>query len=551
MPIDPKSIQWDPVDASQVQWDGGAPAADPLTKAEKFKRGLRDPLDGGAQLLTKLLPAGVVSAGNQLNNWLADKTGLVGRLPEGGVDQQVRESEAQYQQRRQAGGESGIDGWRLTGNVANPINLAAASRIPAAATLAGKAATGAIGGWLSALLQPVTQGDDYALEKAKQVATGAAFGGAVPVAAAGVGRAISPLASRADDLRKLASEGVRTTVGQTLGGAFNKAEQRAMSLPLIGDSIAAARRRSMEDLNTAVANRALQPIGAKLPDGLTGREAVEFTQKALSDKYEQLLPQMTTQADKQFVQQLQDLGKMVATGSIDPRAANSFKKILQNDVLSKFKGQNAITGQTLKEIEGDLGAQASRFSQSTDADQRLLADALREAQSSLRELAARSNPKLANELGAVNAGWANFKRLERAASSVAAEDGMFSPAQLQSAVKALDRSKDKAKFARGEALMQDLSDVAKSRLGANVPDSGTAGRMLWPAAAVAGLADPKLAVGLAGGGLLYSSPAQALMRGLLTNRGSGKAAEQVAGLLTQSSPMLAPAGGLLALDVLK
>ena len=54
-----------------------------------------------------------MSAGNRLNNWLADKTGLVARLPEGGVDQQVREAEAAYQQRRAAAGESGIDWMRL------------------------------------------------------------------------------------------------------------------------------------------------------------------------------------------------------------------------------------------------------------------------------------------------------------------------------------------------------------------------------------------------------------------------------------------------------
>jgi len=55
---------------------------------------------------------------------------------------------------------------------------------------------------------------------------------------------------------------------------------------------------------------------------------------------------------------------------------------------------------------------------------------------------------------------------------------VFNPSQLQSAVKALDRSKDKGAFARGSALMQDLSDPAKSRMAPSVPNSGTADRAM-------------------------------------------------------------------------
>jgi hypothetical protein len=58
-----------------------------LTTSDKFAQGLKDPLDASAQLLTHILPKGVVNAGNKFNNFLADKTGLVARLPEGGLDQ--------------------------------------------------------------------------------------------------------------------------------------------------------------------------------------------------------------------------------------------------------------------------------------------------------------------------------------------------------------------------------------------------------------------------------------------------------------------------------
>ena len=55
---------------------------DMTTGNARVLRGMRDPIDAGAQMLTNALPAGVVNAGNRLNNWLAHKTGLVARLRE-------------------------------------------------------------------------------------------------------------------------------------------------------------------------------------------------------------------------------------------------------------------------------------------------------------------------------------------------------------------------------------------------------------------------------------------------------------------------------------
>ena len=206
----------------------------------------------------------------------------------------------------------------------------------------------------------------------------------------------------------------------------------------------------------------------------------------------------------------------------------------------------------MKAVESDLGQKIAQLGGSTDADARLVADALREVQSSLRGLVQRNNPQFADELTAINKGWANFKRLERAASSVGAEDGMFSAAQLQNAVKALDRSKDKGKFARGQAFMQDLSDPAKNVLGSKVPNSGTADRMMnLPNLLTAGLGysvNPAIPAGMLLGAGAYTPPAQALLRGLVSSRPS--LAQPVAGLLNRTSPMLSPAGGLLGIEML-
>lgn len=540
-------------DLSKVSDNGlramsGRPAVDPAkapSVLDKLAMGVTDPIHGGAQLLTHILPDSVVDAGNKANNWLADKTGLVAKVPERGlnslvtgqktgVDALVAKREADYQAKRTAAGESGFDGWRTAGNIISPVNKVLP--VGAAGSMGARVVKGAAGGVIGGSLAPV-EGPDFWSQKKDQAMAGAAFGGAAPVIVGGVSRVISPKASTNPALQTLRSEGITPTVGQVLGGGAKATEEKLSSLPIVGDAIKSAQGRAVDQLNRAVANRALSPVGSTLPEGVAGRDAVDFVGSELGKRYDALLPGMTVKADGQFASEVNSLRGMVRNGSIDPKYATAFDRFMQNNVLSKFKGQNALTGQTVKDIESDLGQHAARLSQSQDPDARLMADALKEVQSSLRGMIERSNPQASGELKAINSGYANFKRLQRASSSVAAEDGVFSPAQLQNAVKALDRSKDKAAFARGDALMQDLSDPAKAVLGNKVPNSGTADRGLMSLAA---LVDPRVAAMALTAPVFYSQPGQKALAGLLASRPQG--AEAVADALRKSSPGL----GLLA-----
>jgi len=542
MPIDPSKVQWDEapaIDASKVQWDEPKPKGPAVSRTEKVAMGVADPIHGGAQLLTKLLPDSVVQAGNRANNWLADKTGLVAKLPAGGVDEQVRKREADYQAKRAAAGETGFDGWRTLGNVGPSLALPAVS----ATSLPARMAVGSAAGAANNALAPVTSGD-FASQKRGQIATGAIAGAAFPVLGSAVSRVISPKASTNLAVSKLRSEGITPTAGQILGGAAARTEEKLSSLPLVGDAIINAKTRAVGQLNRAVANRALSPVGAKLPEGMVGREAVEFVGDTLGKKYEDLLPGLTVKADREFADNITSLSSMLRNGSLDPKYANGFDRFMRTNVLNKFKGQNALTGQTVKDIESDLGQTIARYSKSQDPDAQLYADALKEVQSNLRDLVSRSNPQAAKELKAINTGYANFKRMERAAAGVGAEDGIFSAAQLQSAVKALDRSKDKRAFSRGSALMQDLSEPAKGVLGSKVPNSGTADRSFM---ALATLLDPKAAAMALTAPVLYSQPGQRALAGLLASRPQG--AQAVADSLRQASPGLGLLGGQFGLQL--
>lgn len=529
--------------------DEPATNSKPLTNTDKIIKGAVDPIEGGAQLLTHILPQGVVDAGNSFNNWLADKTGLVAKLPQGGLDQQIKQDEATYQAQRKAQGETGLDGYRLLGNVISPTNVAIAAKLPQAASFASRVGVGAAGGGASAVLDPVT-GDSYWGDKAQQVAVGAVGGGVVPGVTGAIGRVISPKASIDPKLQLLKSEGVRPTIGQSLGGWANKAEEKLQSLPIVGDAITAARGRASLDLNRAAVNRALAPVGETLPINVKlGNDSIEYVRKTLGDKYDTLIPKMTVQADTPFAQSVISLKSMVNQGALDPKYSAKFDKILQDRVLGKFQGQQAMTGQTLKDTQSYLTGEIKRFGQSQDPDARLLGDALKELGKQLKDLSIRSNPKLASELKAIDTGYANFKRVQRAASSVSAEDGIFNPEQLHNAVKVGDFSKDKARFAEGTAFMQDLSSAGKSMLGNKVPDSGTAGRIALGAGGLAsGALSPVIPAGLLGSAAMYSPVVQNLLRGAVSSR--PQAAQTIAEMLKKATPALVPGGAQIGLGLL-
>lgn len=532
---------------TKFQSEDSAPAGPSLSRMDKFVQGVRDPIDGGAQLLTHMLPAGMVKAGNDFNNWLADKTGLVARLPEGGVDQQVREANQKYEARRAAVGETGIDGYRLLGNVASPVTLATGGG-GAGATLAGRVTLGGARGAVSAALAPTTGEEDFWSEKGRQVGFGTVVGGALAPVFGAAARLISSNASKNPSIALLRSEGVLPTIGQTLGGFANKVEEKLQSAPIVGDAIRSARGRANGQFQTAAFNRALAPVGEELPVGAAGREAVDYTEGVLKQRYDDVLNRIgAIPADQAFGAKLSSLGQMVNRAVLSQDAKAKFSTVL-NDVQGAFRN-GVLTSDGYKTLESALGSDIRKLTSSQDMYDGRLAPAVKQLQQELRELLQRQAGQNADELQAVNAGWANFKRVQRAAGALGAEDGRFTPAQFQSAVKAMDKSKDKGAFARGGALGQDLSDAGKAVLTNTVPDSGTAGRIMNIGGIAAYALNPKLLVGSLAGAGLYLSPVQRALVAAAASRPA--AAQPAAEALRKASPMLIPGLTKFSLDELK
>jgi hypothetical protein len=522
------------------------PEIKPLSKMDKVLKGVIDPIEGGAQLLTEMLPKSVVNAGDAAQNWIAEKTGLMNKLPRGGSPELFKQNEAEYQARR--GGDTGMDWARIAGNVVSPANLALAAKLPMAAKGAGmaaKTAIGALGGGLSALTAPVTEGEFWN-EKAKQVGTGALFGGATPAVMNGVSRVINPNASNNEKLALLLKEGVKPTIGQTLGGWANRAEEAATSLPFIGDAIGAARNRAKEQFNQAAVNRATAPIGAKV-EGM-GTQAVNEASNLIGDalnKAEKALVGFSI--DKQAKTELDSL-KALASSGLEGRERNTVKKYF-SDYLSK----PALTAETYTELNSKLGADIARF-KAGDAYQQKVGDALAEVKDILSNNAMRANPSAAEDLHKAREAYANLVRLEGASKGAKSTDGVFTPGQLLTAVQGADRSVRDRATSHGTALMQDLASAGQSVLGNKLPNSGTADRMIYGGGILGlgagGMASLPATAALVGSGVAAYTPlGQSLLRGAVSVRPEN--AQAIAQALRNRSIMFAPAAGAAGAEFLK
>jgi hypothetical protein len=118
-------------------------------------------------------------------------------------------------------------------------------------------------------------------------------------------------------------------------------------------------------------------------------------------------------------------------------------------------------------------------------------------------------------------------RVQTAAARPGGEPGVFSPDQLQSAVRQLDPTRLKGAYARGNALMQDFADYASAALkppslGAAGHGAGVAGGLLAGGALEHFLSDPKAAAALAA--------AYPVLAGLYSNTGRALLNPAIAGL---------------------
>lgn len=494
---------------------------------DKVYRGMVDPIEGGAQLLYNALPEGLRNAGDKVNNWLADKGVPLARVPSGGFNELVKGNEAAYQQRREASGETGFDGIRLAGNVLSPANLLIANKAMQAATLPQKMIAGGAASAGQSAMMPVTQGD-YWNEKGKQVGTSAAVGAALPVA----GKLIP---HRTQEAKDLLAKGVKVPFLQQFGPAAGRFEDKLQSIPLLGDAVRSSRIAARGQFNRATWDQVLEPLGAKLPKAnLNGNQMAEKAQKTISNAYDDILPKIGFSADDGFNAEISNLRNMAA--SLPAEQKDQFERILKTEVFDRMTPAGLMSGESIKRAESRIGQKIRTAMRSQNVWDSDMADALHEAQQVIRTTLERQNPQHAKTLQAINKAQAMAYRPERATSMLGAKNGDFSPAQLLSAVKAQDPTKNKRAFAQGRSMMQDWAQKADNTLSSQIPDSGTAERLMLGGGALGGLSlIPGYGQLLAGAATLPYLP----LGGRSLGRGIANTLDEASNTLTNRAPYAA------------
>lgn len=430
------------------------------------------------------------------------------------VNKRIQDVEGQYQEARKGAGSEGFDPLRAIGSAVITAPIPAAGGVRGAM---GVMKAAGLGGALG-LLDPVKDGgENFLIDKAKQFGTGAAVGGVLSPLMSALARVVSPKASVNPDVKLLRDEGVSPTVGQTLGGWANTLEQKATSLPILGDRISAMRRKAVEEFDNAAINRAVAPVGQKVSGA--GHEAVAEAGDILSGEYQKALGSVNhvnfdTPAFNANLGQLQQM----ATGLSEPMQ-RKFEKTLEQVVLRKMSPNGSILGADLKAVDSELGQIVSRYNHSSVASEQELGDAVKQLKSLLTQEVGAANPQVAAALKRADTGWANLVRVEGAAKRGVNSDGIFTPGQLNMAVRSSDRSVRGRATARGEALLQDLGNAGQNVLGNTYPDSGTAGRLLAGVGGLAtGMIHPAIPAGLALGAGAYTPPVQNVLNYLISRR---------------------------------
>jgi len=460
--------------------------------------GIKDPISGAAQLLPKGLEF-LTSAGGYAPNPVSQFFGSEAER----VRQMNAAEEQAYLKQREAQGGTGIDVGRIVGNIASPANLVGGIRAAqgARALGAGAGMQAAAAGAVQGAMQPVNEATGFGEEKATQIGLGA-VGGKVGEAVSGVlGKVMNPLASKAEQtMREL---GITPTPGQTLGGAFKKAEDFAQNLPLVGEQIRSAREKVLFDFNKGVINKALDKVNDKLPENVIGRDAVRYAADQVSNKYDEVLGKMKFDLDfKTTSGILGALNKANLPSAVQREEATN---IINSIALDKFGGKT-LTGAEYKSIESDLAKEVAKYKNSQSAADRNVGEALQGVLDTFKTELYHQNQRYTPQLRRIDSAYGDLKLMERAAANTGAENGVFTPKQYSLAVKQADLTRQKSAFAKGTARGQELSEAALKTIGEDAKTTLEGRLAIGTIGGMATLSNPYVGVPLAVGATGLYSP---------------------------------------------
>lgn len=295
-------------------------------------------------------------------------------------------------------------------------------------------------------------------------AVSAGIGSAIgqPVASA-IGRGVGGI-----DFEKatnaIRQRGIPVTTGQMMGGTAKAIEDRMTSMPIVGDLIGKRRMEGLQAFNREAMREASAPIGFN-PSQI-GREGIEDMQQAVGKAYDDATAGADVGFDGQFVDDLTQFNDAAQRLPRDFRVKAA--RAVENRIAPLTERGSMSGEQYQQAVRGLKGYKAETSKPGFEQDYR---DALTLAQDALTAQMQRGGGREVVEgLSSADQAYRGIKTVEDAAMRADGADYVFTPSQLQDALKKTGRKYP------GKSPLTQLADDGQAALPSRIPDSGTAGR---------------------------------------------------------------------------
>ncbi len=312
------------------------------------------------------------------------------------------------------------------------------------------------------------------------------------------------------EARQLMDQGINVPAWKAAdSGFFRSTAERAKGLPVVGPIMKMQEARAMEDYNRVLVKDATPPLPVlddangvlrwtpDKPVTTIGQPGMGELRQRFKDAYGAIYEGRTIPLDEQLVKDFGEIGS--AAERYMPGAAPDVHGVMRrvSDTLragmeetpavkSAILDASGQPIETAAAAEGHAGVTNGNVQRALDiADDAIQsawragdaekARVLEHVRDAVQAVRARGlPPEVQSMLAPVNAAYANFKLLQRASGALGAvrQEGIVTPLQMTSAVKANDRSASKVATTEGRALGQQDAQRAQRVLGSELPEVG-------------------------------------------------------------------------------
>jgi hypothetical protein len=340
----------------------------------------------------------------------------------------------------------------------------------------------------------VTEGDPL---------TGALYGGLGSAGGQVVGKALSGAvrgARTSPAVQRMRAMGQQPTVGQTLGGVFKTAEEKATSMPWVGDIINTRHMEGRAGFNAGGFDIGAQPVGGRVNS--TGQQGIRELADIKTAAYRPLDDVTLDVAGSPIAEDV--MNAQLGASGIPQGVGDNAMDALNYRVGGGMAPDGTMSGRDFQEAYRGL-ARDGRVTQPAGYQDEF-AGAMRQGQDALATGLDAQNPGAFVDFQNANA---VNRRLNVLADAVDKaknqEDQLFTPKQLQMAdASSATRLTGKINSASGNRPFAQYANDGVEVFSNNTPDSGSGGRVAQLAMQGGGLA----ALTGAGGGVGYAAGGQ-------------------------------------------